>query len=69
MVDEFFRNSRKCREFLFCTTLVLEIKHSAEVYIATKLEAGERVSLQEGLNHAVNELVEDQDDDDWMKMF
>ena len=62
----FFEILESVENFCF---VVLEIKHSAEVYIGNKLEAGEHVSLQEAFNHAVNELVEDQDDDDWMKMF
>lgn len=69
VVDDFFRNSRKCRAFIQCTTLILEIKHSTEVYIANKLEAGEAVSLQNGFNHTVNELIHPEDDDEWTNMF
>ena len=66
LIEEMFRKSRKCCEFMMCTTLILEIKHSVENYLSSNLKLGNHISLQDAFLDAISDLTSD---DDWMGMF
>ena len=56
-VEELFRNSRQCREFAVCTTLILELKQSVETYLSNQLQGGHSVSIQNAFDNAIYDIV------------
>ena len=64
LVEELFSNSRKCREFAVCTTLILELKQCIETYLSNRLQCGHSVSIQNAFDSAIDDIVVF--DEDWM---
>ena len=69
LIEEMFRTSRKCCEFMMGTAVILEIKHSVENHLSSNLELGNHVSLQEAFLDAISSITSEEDlEDDWMNI-
>ena len=62
LVEELFRNSLKCKEFAVCTTTILELKHSVEIFLQTRLIRGSSISLPDAFENALDDIVVFEDD-------
>ncbi len=62
LVEDLFRNSRKCREFAVCTTTILELKQCVETYLSKRLQCGHSISIQDAFKNAINDIVVFEDD-------
>ena len=65
-VEDLFRNSRKCRNYLLCTTTILELKHSVEKYLEKALIRGKMVSVIDAFESAVSDII--YMEDEWEQM-
>ena len=62
LVEELFRNSLRCRAYAVCTTTILELKHSVEHFLQTRLRRGTSISIQDAFENALDDIVVFEDD-------
>jgi len=62
LVEDLFRNSHKCRNFAVCTTTILELTHSVEIFLVQRLQRGHSVSIQDAFDSALSDIVTFEDD-------
>jgi hypothetical protein len=67
-IEDLFRDSLKCRDHLACTTTILELKHSVEKYIEKVLMRGCSVSVTDGFDSAIDDILYLEDDWEEMEM-
>ena len=57
VVEELFMYTRACKTIAPCSTFILELKHSMEIYMAERLLQQKFISLRTGMNHCLTEML------------